>query len=132
MASLNRVELIGNLGRDPEVRATPSGEKVANLSLATNRRWRDAAGELQEATDWHRIVVWGDRAEAAAMYLHRGSLVYVEGRLSTRSWEDDGGVKHHTAEVVTTDIQFLDRKPAVEAHQTTEPPGPENADGPGA
>lgn len=110
MASLNRVELIGNLGRDPEVRATPGGDSVANLSLATNRRWRDAAGELQEATDWHRIVIWGDRAEAAAKYLRRGSLVYVEGRLSTRSWEDEDGTKRHATEVVATDIQFLDRK----------------------
>lgn len=110
MASLNRVELIGNLGRDPEVRATPGGDRVANLSLATNRRWRDSAGEFQGVTDWHRIVVWGDRAEAAAKYLRRGSLVYVEGRLSTRSWEDEDGTKRHATEVVTTDIQFLDRK----------------------
>lgn len=110
MPSLNRVELIGNLGRDPEVRATQNGVKVANLSLATNRRWRDGAGELQEVTDWHRLVVWGDRAEAAARFLRRGSLVYVEGRLSTSSWEDQGGTKRETAEIVVTDLQFLDRR----------------------
>lgn len=110
MPSLNRVELIGNLGRDPQVQVARNGAKVANLSLATNRRWRDADGELQEATDWHRLVVWGDRAEAAARFLRRGSLVYVEGRLSTNTWEEEGGAKRESAEIVVTDLQFLDRR----------------------
>ena len=87
---LNKVLLIGNLGRDPEVRSTPSGQPVASFTLATNRRWRDKSGARQEQTEWHNIVVWGRQAEIAGQYLTKGKQIYLEGRLQTRSWEDRG------------------------------------------
>ena len=85
---LNKVMLIGNLGRDPEVRSTTSGQQVANFTLATNRRWTDKAGQRQEQTEWHQIVCWGKLAEVAAQYLTKGKQIFVEGRIQTRSWDD--------------------------------------------
>jgi single-strand DNA-binding protein len=107
MASVNRVILIGNLGRDPELRYTQSGSAVANFTLATNERWRDKDGNNQERTEWHRIVVWGRTAENCAQYLQKGRPVYIEGRLQTREWEDKDGNKRNTTEINALNVQFL-------------------------
>jgi single-strand DNA-binding protein len=105
---VNKVILIGNLGRDPEVRSTPSGQQVANFTLATNRRWRDRDGNRQEQTEWHTIVCWGRQAEVAGQYLTKGRQVYVEGRLQTRSWEDrQSGEKRYRTEVICENFQML-------------------------
>ena len=105
---INKVILIGNLGGDPEVRYTPSGAAVANVNLATNESWTDRGGEKQERTEWHRLVFWSKLAEIVGQYLHKGSKVYVEGRLQTRSWDDQSGQKRYTTEIVVTDMQMLD------------------------
>ena len=107
MASVNRVILIGNLGRDPELRYTPSGTAVANFSLATTDRFSNKQGERQERTEWHRIVAWGRTAELCAQYLSKGRSVYVEGRLQTNEWEDKEGQKRRTTEIVAQTVQFL-------------------------
>ena len=103
---INKVILIGNLGKDPEVRYTQSGQAVADLRLATNDSWIDKNGQQQERTEWHSVVVWGKSAEACGKYLQKGRTVYVEGRLQTREWEKDG-VKRYTTEVIANDVQFL-------------------------
>ncbi len=108
MSDLNRAELIGRLGRDPEVKSTTSGSSVANFSIATTERWKDKQGQRQEKTEWHNIVAWGYLATFAGEYLRKGRLVFVEGRLQTRSWENDGA-KHYKTEVVASKIQILDR-----------------------
>ena len=105
---VNKVILIGNLGSDPEVKYTPSGVPVANVSLATNETWNDRNGERQERTEWHRLVVWRKLAEIVGQYLKKGSKVYIEGRLETRSWDDQSGQKRYTTEVVVNDLQMLD------------------------
>lgn len=105
---VNKVILIGNLGGDPEVRYTPNGAAVANVSLATNESWTDRSGERQERTEWHRLVLWSKLAEIAGQYLRKGSKVFVEGRLQTRSWDDQSGQKRYTTEVVVNDMQMLD------------------------
>jgi single-strand DNA-binding protein len=107
MASVNKVILIGRLGRDPEVRYTPSGKAVANFSIATSEQWTNKEGTKTEQTEWHRIVAWGRTGEICGEYLKKGSLVYVEGRLQTRSWEDREGVKKFTTEVVAQVMQML-------------------------
>ena len=99
MASINKVILIGNLGRDPEVRYTQNGNAVANLNLATNEVWNDKSGNRQERTEWHRVVVWGKQAEIAKEYLSKGRQVYVEGSLQTREWQDKEGQKRSTTEI---------------------------------
>jgi single-strand DNA-binding protein len=113
MASVNKVILVGNLGRDPEIRYLQSGQAVANFTVATNDRWTDRDGKPQERTEWHRIVVWGKQAENCANYLSKGRTVYIEGRLQTREWEDKEGQKRQTTEVVAQTVQFLSpRDPA--------------------
>ena len=107
MASVNKAILIGNLGRDPELRYTKDGRPVANFTLATNERWRDKEGNTQERTEWHRIVVWDKQAENCAQYLAKGRSCYVEGRLQTREWEDKEGHKRQTTEVVAQQVTFL-------------------------
>lgn len=107
MASVNKAILIGNLGRDPELRYTKDGRPVANFTLATNERWRDKEGNNQERTEWHRVVVWDKTAENCAQYLQKGRSVYVEGRLQTRDWEDKEGNKRQTTEVVAQQVTFL-------------------------
>lgn len=105
---VNKVILIGNLGRDPEVRSTPSGQQVANLRLATTERWTDRDGNRQEVTEWHDIVCWDRQAEIAGEYLRKGRQIYVEGRLQTRSWEDkQSGEKKYRTEVVCRNFQML-------------------------
>lgn len=108
MAGINKVILIGNLGKDPELRHTPQGQAVANFPLATSESWTDKNGQKQERTEWHKIVVWGKPAELASKYLSKGRKAYVEGRLQTRAWDDKEGQKRYTTEVVANTIQFLD------------------------
>jgi len=105
---VNKVILIGNVGADPELRYTPGGAAVTNFNMATNESWTDNNGEKQERTEWHRIVVWGRLAEICNQYLRKGSKVYIEGRLQTRSWEGQDGQKRYTTEVVARDMQMLD------------------------
>jgi single-strand DNA-binding protein len=105
---LNRVQLIGHVGTEVEVRFTPQGTKVADLRLATSRFWRDGEGNRQEETEWHRVVLWAKSAENAASVLAKGRLVYVEGRLQTRSWEDESG-KHFRTEIVADNWLALGR-----------------------
>jgi len=108
-ASVNKVILIGRLGADPELAYTNSGQAVGRLSVATTDSWMDkASGQWQERTEWHRVIAWGKLAEKAKEYLTKGRLVYVEGRLQTRSYEDKNGVKKYTTEIVARTIQFLD------------------------
>ena len=105
---VNKVILIGNLGGDPEVRYTPGGAAVANATLATNESWNDREGQRQERTEWHRLVFWSKLAEIVGQYLKKGSKVCVEGRLQTRSWEDDSGQRHYVTEVVVSDLKLVD------------------------
>jgi single-strand DNA-binding protein len=108
MASVNKVILIGNLGRDPELRYTQNGQAVVNFTLATTENWNDrSSGERIERTEWHRVVAWGRLAETCAQYLAKGRSVYVEGRLQTREWEDRDGQKRRTTEVNAQTVQFL-------------------------
>jgi single-strand DNA-binding protein len=108
MASVNKVILIGNLGADPEVRYMPSGGAVANFRMATTEQWTDkGSGEKQERTEWHRIVAFGRLGEICGEYLHKGSPVYIEGRLQTREWEDRDGNKRYTTEIVALAMQML-------------------------
>ena len=108
---VNKVILVGNLGRDPEVRSTPSGQPVASFTLATNRRWKDKNGQRQEQTEWHNIVVWGKQAEIAGQYLTKGKQIYLEGRLQTRSWDDrQTGEKKYRTEIVCDNFQMLGTK----------------------
>jgi single-strand DNA-binding protein len=107
MASVNKVILIGNLGRDPELRYTKTGQAVANFTLATTDRFKGRDGDQQERTEWHRIVTWGKTAENCAQYLAKGRSVYVEGSLQTREWEDKEGNKRQTTEINALRVQFL-------------------------
>ncbi len=119
MASINKVLLLGNLGRDPELRSTPKGNSVLNFPMATSRRWKDReTEEVHDETDWHRIVVWGRQAEVLSEYLKKGSQVHVEGRIQTRSWSDSEGAKRYTTEIVASRIQMLGRP---EDRRTPEP-----------
>lgn len=111
MASVNKVILVGNLGRDPEIRYTPSGQPVANFTMATTDRWNDPSGEKKERTEWHRIVVWGKQAEIVGEYLKKGRQVYVEGSLQTREWTDREGNKRYTTEVRAQRFQMLGGRP---------------------
>lgn len=104
---VNKVILVGNLGADPEIKYTPSGTAVATLSLATNRKWKDRDGNLQDETEWHRVVVWAQSAEYCGNYLSKGSKIYVEGRLQTRKWQDQNGNDRYTTEIVSNTVQNL-------------------------
>lgn len=107
---LNKVMIVGNLGRDAEMRFTPSGKSVANFSVAVNQLWKGADSELHTETEWFNVVAWGNLAEISKKYLKKGSLVYVEGRLQSRTWQDSEGVQHKTVEVVARDILMLSEK----------------------
>lgn len=106
-ASMNMVILIGNLGRDPEVRTTQGGKKVANLNLATSESWKDQSGQRQEDTEWHRVVVFGQAAEYAERFLRKGSTVQVTGKNKTRKWTDQQGVERYTTEIITTEVRGI-------------------------
>ena len=107
MGSVNKVILVGNLGADPELKYTPSNRPVCNLSVATNEVWKDKGGQKQERTEWHRVNVWGEQAENCSKFLAKGRMVYVEGRLQTRSWDDKDGKKRYSTEVVADRVVFL-------------------------
>ncbi len=130
MAAINKVILIGNLGRDPELRQTQGGQSVAEFSLATTEKWRDRNGEQQERTEWHRIVVWGPQAETAAKYLSKGRSVYVEGRLQYRDWTDKDGNKRTTTEIVANTLQFLGGADGRRGGTFDGPPPPADHDAP--
>ncbi|SMN00537.1 Single-stranded DNA-binding protein [uncultured Candidatus Thioglobus sp.] len=111
MAGINKVILVGNLGQDVELKYTGSGDAVANISIATSESWTDKnTGQKQEKTEWHRVVLFRKTAELANQYLHKGSKVYVEGKLQTRKWQDQSGQDRYTTEIVGREIQFLDSK----------------------
>lgn len=108
MASVNKVIIVGNLGRDPEVRYTPNGDSIANVTIATTDTWKDkATGEKKEATEWHRVVFFGKLAEIAGQYLKKGRQVYVEGALRTRKWQDKEGQERYTTEIVANEMKML-------------------------
>src|SRR5580704_1877738 len=108
MSGVNKVIIVGRLGGDPEVRYTPGGQAVAQLSVATSENWKDKEGQKQERTEWHRVVVWGKMAEVVGQHLTKGRQVYVEGRLQTRSWDDKTtGQKRYATEIVAQTVQFL-------------------------
>jgi single-strand DNA-binding protein len=125
MASVNKVILIGNLGRDPEVRYLPSGDAVANLNLATTEKWKDKNGEQQEQTEWHRVAFFGRQAEICGEYLKKGSSVYIEGRLQTRKWTDKDGVERYSTEIRGDRMQMLGGRGGA---GSGEPPGREFPD----
>ena len=123
MPALNRIQLIGYLGKDPEVRFTSIGKKVTNFSVAVDRRWRTAEGEHKEATDWFQIVAWGRLGEICSQYLSKGRLVYIEGRLQTQRYEQQGETRYFTR-VIANQMQMLDRPPEEEEEvlEEEEPP----------
>ncbi len=104
---VNKVILVGNLGADPDMRYTPSGQGVCELRVATSESWNDKNGQRQERTEWHRIVVWGKRAEVCSKYLAKGRQVFVEGRIQTRTYDDKDGNKRYITEIIANDVQFL-------------------------
>ncbi len=112
--SVNKVVIVGHIGADPETRFTPSGTAVANLNLATNESRKTSEGEYQDHTEWHSCVLFGKRAEFAGEYLKKGQLVYLEGRLQTRSWEDDSGTKKYKTEIIGNEITMLGKKVGTE------------------
>ena len=130
MASVNKVILVGNLGKDPEVRYLPSGDAVANVSLATTDTWKDKAGEKQEHTEWHRVSFFGKLAEIVGEHLKKGASVYIEGRIKTRKWQDKEGQDKYSTEIVADRMQMLggrngsgDRAPAQPAATAAKPTG---------
>lgn len=112
MASVNKVILLGNLGKDPEIKYMSNGEAVANIALATTEAWKDKNGEKKEKTDWHRIVFYRKLAEIVGEYCKKGKSIYVEGRLETRKWQDKSGQDRYTTEIIATDMKLLGSKPS--------------------
>lgn len=112
MFSLNRATILGNLTRDPEVKQIPSGQSVCTLGVATNRQWTDQSGQKQEATEFHNVVAWGRLAEICGQYLAKGRKVYIEGRLQTREWEGQDGIKRYRTEIIAENLIMLDRSGA--------------------
>jgi len=117
MASVNKAIIVGNLGRDPEMRYTQNNTPVATFSVATTDQWTDKNGERQERTEWHRVVAWARLAEICGQYLQKGKQVYIEGRLQTREWEDQTGNKRYTTEIVANTMQMLGRAGDMPARQ---------------
>jgi single-strand DNA-binding protein len=112
MASVNKVIIVGNLGKDPETRYMPSGDAMTNIAVATTDKWKDkASGEQKEQTEWHRVSFFGKLAEIAGQYLKKGSQVYIEGKLRTRKWTDKDGVEKYTTEVIADSMQMLGSRP---------------------
>ena len=129
MASVNKVILVGNLGRDPEIKVFPSGDQIANVTVATTDKWKDKqTGEMREATEWHRVVFNGRLAEIVGQYLRKGSQVYVEGSLRTRKWTDQSGVEKYSTEIRADSLQMLggrqDAAPATAPAPRPAPPPP--------
>jgi single-strand DNA-binding protein len=134
MAGINKVILVGNVGRDPELRYTPGGTAVANFTLATNEAWTSKTGEKQERTEWHRIVVWGKQAEIAGEYIKKGKQIYVEGSITTRQWDDRNGQKRTTTEIRAQRFILLGRgegaRPAPSAQPEAAESEPPAGEGP--
>jgi single-strand DNA-binding protein len=119
---LNKVMIIGHLGRDPELRYTPSGRPVASFSVATSRTWTSSDGERREETEWFNIVAWGNLAEICKTHLTKGQQVYIEGRLQTRGWEDENGTRHYRTELVANEMIMLgDRQASHNLHEAADP-----------
>lgn len=133
MASVNRVTIIGNLGKDPELRYAPSGDAICNITVATTESWKDkATGEKREQTEWHRIAFFGKLAEIAGQYLRKGASVYVEGKLQTRKWQDKNGQDRYTTEIRADEMKMLGGKPegAGQAQQESRQPAQKPAAAP--
>jgi single-strand DNA-binding protein len=111
MSSVNKAIILGHVGKDPEIKYLPSGDAVTNLSIATSEKYKDKSGEQKESTEWHRISFFGKLAEIAGQYLKKGSLCYVEGRITTRKWTDKDGNERYSTEIVANSMQMLDGKP---------------------
>ncbi len=127
---INKAILVGRLGGDPEVRYTPSGTAVANFTVATSERWKDkSSGEMQERTEWHRIVAWNRLGEICGEYLSKGRQVYIEGRIQTRSWEKDG-VTRYTTEIIATEMKMLGSKGSGDSSGPSAPSEPQEYSGP--
>jgi single-strand DNA-binding protein len=139
--SVNKVILVGNLGRDPEMRNTPSGQSVCTFSVATTERFTDRVGQQREQTEWHNVVVWGKQADACGQYLKKGRQVYIEGKITTREYEArDGSGKRYRTEITAQRLQFLGGRAAAETHNDATagtmpfddiPPVPDDEDVPG-
>lgn len=110
MASVNKTIILGNVGQDPEIRYTPNGDAVCNLSIATSRQWKDKNGDKQEETEWHRVAFYGKVCEVIGRYVKKGNPLYVEGRLKTRKWKDKDGVERYTTEIISESMQLLGGK----------------------
>jgi single-strand DNA-binding protein len=124
MKSLNKVMLIGRLGRDPEMKYTQGGQSVTKFSIATDESWTDKSGEKKSRTEWHNIVAWGKLGEICNQYLKKGRLVYVEGRIQTRQWEDQSGNKRYTTEIILNDMSILESKGEGPPHPADSYPEP--------
>ena len=120
-SSVNKVIIVGNLGQDPEARFTPQGTAVTNLSIATNESWKNQEGQIQDRTEWHRVVLYGKMAETASEYMRKGSMVYVEGRLRTKEWEDQNQIKRKTTEVMCDNFTMLGRRGDNQPSQNNRP-----------
>ena len=127
MAAVNKVILVGNLGRDPETRYMPSGEAVVNIALATTDNWKDKNGEKQERTEWHRVVIFGKLAEVAAEYLKKGAQVYFEGALRTKKWTNKEGQDQYTTEIVADKMQMLGSKGGSSSRTDNDSPPTKNS-----
>ena len=125
---VNKAIIVGNLGADPELRYTPSGQAVATLRIATGETWNDKDGQKQERTEWHRVIVWGKQAELASQYLSKGRQVYIEGRLQTREWQDRDNNKRYTTEIVALQLVFLGGR-GEQRSETREPGAPQTGSG---
>ncbi len=126
MGSVNRVIVVGNLGRDPEVRFSGSSQAVANFSVATSEKWKDKGGQMQERTEWHRVVAWGKLGELCGQHLKKGRTAYVEGRLQTREWQDKDGGKRTATEIVASNVVFLGGRGGGEHEQSAPEAEPDN------
>ena len=118
---VNKAVILGNVGNDPSIRYMPNGNAVANFTVATSEQWKDQQGQKQEKTEWHRITIYGKLAEIAGKYLHKGSNVYLEGRLQTREWTDQQQVKRYTTEIIANGMQMLDGAPQQQGQQQAQP-----------
>lgn len=128
---INKAILVGRLGRDPEIRYTPSGVAVANFTVATSEKWKDKnSGEMQERTEWHRVVAWRRLAEICGEYLNKGRQVYIEGRIQTREWEDNDGNKRYTTEIVANEMKMLGSRETGGQYQQSGPATVPEYDGP--
>lgn len=123
MASINKVIIIGRIGKDPEIRHTQSGQAVASLSVATDESYKDQSGQKVEKTEWHRITAWGKQAEFIGSYLGKGRLVYIEGKIETRKWTDNNGQERYTTEIKADRVQALDPRPDAQQHAGQQPTG---------